>query len=51
MWAVQGSSRLGKRSARSPTAMIRLLRSPASISLRTDMFELRQVASGRASPR
>ena len=33
MWLVQGSSRLGYLSARSPTAMIRLLRSPASISL------------------
>ena len=33
MWLVQGSSRLGYLSARSPTAMIKLLRSPASISL------------------
>lgn len=33
MWAVQGSSRLGKRKVRSPTAMIRLLRSAAPISL------------------
>lgn len=33
MWAVQGSRRLGKRKVRSPTAMIRLLRSAASISL------------------
>lgn len=33
MWAVQGSSKLGKRKVRSPTAMIRLLRSAASISL------------------
>lgn len=34
MLLVQGSSRLGYLSARSPTAMMRLLRSPASISLR-----------------
>lgn len=33
MWLVQGSSRLGNLSARSPTEMMRLLRSPASISL------------------
>ena len=43
MWAVQGSSRLGKRSARSPTAIIRLLRSPASISLHTDNHQLHRV--------
>ena len=34
MLLVQGSSRLGYLSARSPTAMMRLLLSPASISLR-----------------